>query len=715
MINENVKWTFREKIFNPEEHNRIVGIQEKDLEVKKLTENWQSWFLEWRKEGTQHSLKAKALSDISSANISLCLEIKTWYPSCYLLAPGAVYNGNRFVTRKTPYSPKLERSEDISANVPVIISDVPRLNIEEGCSSLYDRSGSFSMPVIIIFYPEEQQALRISFNKRNAFGDMGILIKENDSRNALSVCFESPVVRPLTKYRITDNAVPSDDVPADFLENDIVSFDVNTVLFRCKNIETLMVNFFEENWRSPTFNHAGQLPFSKAFRIIEKKYNQSNWVEHPGYYSVGMRNGKHPFLQDWQIGWTGGMISTLPLLARGNKLSQERVLQMFDWLFPAGIAPSGFFWDSGEKGTKWYGGDIRREHTQNWHLVRKSGDGLFYVLKHFNLLNRKDYKLKTIWLEGTKGVANAFVKLWRKHGQYGQFVHSITGEIVVGNSTSGAIVPAALVLAWQQFGEDEYLSCAKESAAFLYENFVANGYTCGGPGDALQNPDSESAYAMVESLTLLYQQTRDQIWLERARVATGLFSTWVMSYDYQFPESSLFGKLNLHTFGTVFANTQNKHAAPGICTYSGSALLTLYRLTGDLIYLNLLRAITQNLTQYLSYEGHQINGLQSGWVSERINTTDWLEGIGETMAGSTWAEVSLMLTWLEIPAVYIDVEKQTCFCFDQCDALPDWESNQVIIRNNYGETSDFMIIIDRHQGVYEEVVQIEKEAEFSVK
>ncbi len=714
MKNANVNWTFREKTFNPRENNKIIASKEKVLNAKNVSEKWQSWLVDWQRQGTEHILTAKAEEDISYANTSLCLDTSLWNASCYLLVPGAVYNGNRFVSRRIAYSPKLEHTEDISKNGPVIISDVPRLNIGEGRSSLYDRSGSFSMPVVIIFDPKTQQTLWISFNQRNSFGDTGVLIEENEARNALSISFESPVVRPLTKYRITDNAFPSDDIPANFRKNDIVTLTVKTEIIPCKNIEALMLLYFYKTWGSPSLHPAGQLPFGHAFPIIEKKYNLHNWVDNPGYYSVGLRNGKYRFLQDWQIGWTGGMINTLPLLARGNKISQERVIQMFDWLFPDGLAPSGFFWDSGEKGDKWYGGDIRREHTKNWHLVRKSGDGLYYVLKQFEVMEKKNITIKSLWDEATKQVAEAFIKLWRNNGQLGQFVHSITGEIMVGNSTSGAIVPGALVLAWRRYKDAAFLTCAKESAEWLYKNFVSKGFTCGGPGDALQNHDSESAYAMVESLTLLYDETRDNIWLERAKVAAALFSTWVMGYDYTFPGNSLFGKLNLKTTGTVIANTQNKHAAPGICTFSGVALLNLYRFTGDINFLYLLRAITLSLTQYLSYQGHQINSLKNGWVSERINTTDWLEGIGETMAGSTWAEVSLMLTWLEIPAVFADVQRKICITFDQCSATANWKENSLKIRNNYSKKSEFLVLIDKAQAIYKEIIEVEKEVEVSL-
>jgi hypothetical protein len=60
-----------------------------------------------------------------------------------------------------------------------------------------------------------------------------------------------------------------------------------------------------------------------------------------------------------------------------------------------------------------------------------------------------------------------------------------------------------------------------------------------------------------------------------------LLSTWVMPGRYAFPVGSEFYRLDIETPGTMFANTQNKHSAPGLCTLSGEALLQLYRCSGD--------------------------------------------------------------------------------------------------------------------------------------
>ncbi len=260
--------------------------------------------------------------------------------------------------------------------------------------------------------------------------------------------------------------------------------------------------------------------------------------------------------------------------------------------------------------------------------------------------------------------------LWTRHGQFGQFVDSLTGEMCVGGSTSGAIVPAALVLAAEYFNQPEYLAVAQAAAEHFHREFTVKGLSCGGPGDAWQNPDSESWYALIESYVALYEATGRKVWLTRAAETSRQFSTWVVAYDFQFPAKSTFAKAGIRTTGSVYANTQNKHSAPGLCTFSGLGLLKLFRATGDRFHLDLLRDIAFGLPQYLPHPLKPLGDAKPGWMCERVNMTDWEgpERIGETLKMTTWAETSLMLTAIEIPGLYVQPDQSLVIAFDNITA-----------------------------------------------
>jgi len=606
--------------------------------------------------------------EAKSAGVSVELDFSGWSAINYVLLPAAVYAGNRFVARKIPYSPKLYFVQDIGPEKPIIITDVPRLSLGDGVSRIQERSGSMNVPCVGFYDPKGKRGYLLFTKQGNELGDYGIGIEETRNRDRAIVSITSPVVRELHNYRICDNEFPSQDRPRDFNAGDVVKISFRLHTFAARKLQGFFDRFSEV--RKDLFPPAAPrpvLPFSACMDLLEQKFARDNFVPRHGYFSVGPRQN---FLQDWQIGWTGGMISTYPLLFAGGAKTRRNVIRNFDWLFPDGIAPSGFFWDCGAKGVEWIGGDIRKPHTGNWHLIRKSGDGVFFIIKQFLLMEKLGLPVKRAWRDGVQRVCDAFVKLWKQNRQFGQFVHSITGEICVGGSTSGAIVPAALVLASDYFRAKRYLAVAVAAAEKFYREFTVNGLSCGGPGDACQNPDSESWYALIESYVALFEATGNRIWLRRAAETSRQFSTWVVAYDYQFPPQSTFGKAGIRTTGAVYANTQNKHAAPGLCTFSGLGLLKLFRATGDRFHLDLLRDIAFGLPQYLPYPRRPLGGAKPGWMCERVNLTDWEgpERIGETLQMTTWAETALMLTTIEIPGLYVQPDISLVVAFDNIAA-----------------------------------------------
>lgn len=636
----------------------------------------------------------------NNAAVAINFEIDKWSKSNYVLLPAAAYNGNRFESRKIPYSPKLNDYRDIGPQKPMIISDVPRLNIHEGPSQIQERSGSMTTPMIGFHSFTQKKGMLLTTTQANAWGDYGMYISETRPETGAKaiIGISSPLVREGFKYEIANHAMASLDKPANFKKGDTIRFNIRLRLFESENLANLYENYYQARYDlTPTSAPNYIYPFSECFNTIEQKFNTQNFVPEWGYYAVGMREN---FLQDWQIGWTGGMISTYPLLFSNNNQTTQNVIANFNWLFPNGISPSGFFWDSGEKGNKWYGGDIRRPQFENLHLIRKSGDGLYYVIKQFDLMKKRNIKIEPEWHNGAETVANAFVKLWEKWGQYGNFVDSRTGDVVVGGSTSGAIVPAALALASEYYNNPVYMTIAKLSAQKMYAEYVSKGITCGGPGDAMQNPDSESAYAMLESVAILYEKTGEKQWLQYANEMALQFATWVMAYDYKYDNNCLFGRMKMKTKGTVFANTQNKHGSPGICTHSGLALMRLYRATGKSHFLELLQEITLAIPQYMSHNTRTIADMPSGWINERVSTTDWFEGIGEIKAGSTWAETAMLLTTTELPSIYVDIEMAKLFSFDHLQAQIIKNNKNTIHLKVYNPTnfaSEFNVLLENKE------------------
>ncbi|MGO4537274.1 hypothetical protein [Paenibacillus sp. 2TAB19] len=643
-----------------------------------------AWKVKLSYEGAMDSSEGLALTVVfrsegyakqSAAAVSFSLS--NWSSSNYVLVPGAVYAGNRFEVRELPYAPCWTKLDEHGPDVPTIITDVPRLSKQRHMPSAFHLlTGDAATPIIGIFDEKMSVGWLFETEQATVLGDTSIHMEESLDRSSARISFQAPGVRPVTKYEMATTKAPSDDRGHDFELGEIVQVRCRVYRFPCEDVKGLFQKFASiRTSGKPSAKLASSLPFSAAWEIQEKKYNELNWNEQLGYYAVGTIDMKH---QDWQIGWVGGGMSSYALLLEGNDESVERTLETLEFMFRS-QTESGFFHGVCYQG-EWYGDEFNdapdRLYPERWHILRKSADALYFIMKHFIALERlkPEFQLPPSWTDGTRRLADAFVRLWQTYGQFGQWVHTGTGDIIIGGSAGAGIAPAGLALCSRYFGDSMYMEVAKESAESFYQQFTAQGVTTGGPGEILQCPDSESAFGLLESYIVLYETSGEKAWIDRAEEAAQQAMTWCVSYDFRFPEESTFGRLGIRTTGSVIANVQNKHSAPGICTLSGDSLLKLYRATGKAMYMELLREIAGNLPQYLSRSDRPVRGwdghnMPPGYMSERVNMSDW-EGkgyVGEVIPYSCWCEVSLMLTYAELPGIYVDLANDKVFAIDQVE------------------------------------------------
>ena len=146
----------------------------------------------------------------------------------------------------------------------------------------------------------------------------------------------------------------------------------------------------------------------------------------------------------------------------------------------------------------------------------------------------------------------------------------------------------------------------------------------------------------------------------------------MVAYDYRFPAGSKLGKMGVHATGSVWASVQNKHSAPGLCTLSPLALFKLFRYTGDERFLKLMRDIARFIPQVASYPERPM-------PTDKGRTLSPSEICEHIYGASTWPEIAMMLTWLDIPGIYVDPAEGIVCVSDHVTA---WlEGNELVIEN----------------------------------
>jgi hypothetical protein len=647
---------------------------------------------------------------LKSSGIAITFDFGDWSTANYVMIPAIVYNGNRFRTIYGGYMPVYPADMYYNKNCPLSFSDDPRLAMNAGDLSKIELSTSnASTPAMTFFSPSKKRGFILLAEQKTRFGNSGMIVEENEARTNASFSLTAPCVRE--KIPGFGGFFNSGDKAAVWNEGDEVVMRFSVYSFPANDIPAFLEKFMDARKNLTGENHPRNLtPMSAILKYTLWQTDNYRWYEDSDYklYSLDAFENFFGYKKVFQLGWVGGMMNTFPVLYDSDSLHQARATSTIDFVVDRMQGKSGFFYGfycDGAVRT-----ELKREipkELMNEHpdvkvaMVRKNADALLWFCKQFMLLKEQGNKslIKQSWETAAKKLAQAFVKTWEKNGELGQYIDPENGEIVIFNSTAAAIVPAGLALASEYFNAPDFLKAAIDIANYYYNRDVVKlGLTTGHCGDISQDADSESAAGFLESLMALYWATGDRQWLEKAKAEAALVSTWTLSYDYDFPPKSDLGKLGVHAAGAYFASTQNKHAAPGICTSSGDYLFKLYRATGERKYAELIRDIQHAHTEVTETPGRPTvsSGSRGSWElnvrsnyygcsMERIQPSDaeGKDGVG-TLSKNTsnaWNELNGMLMAIELPGIYLQSDNNEMMVFDHVEVtVAERNKSEVILQ-----------------------------------
>jgi len=675
--------------FSISQYSGVSLMAKQQFEKGKLQTGTNAWQLQLQDRPVMNHPEARditanivlAQGEASSTAIGVSFDFGNWSRDNYVMVPASVYNGNRYASIGNAYSPEYTKDMYYNPNVPLTISNNPRLSIEKAKASVIElQTGNAATPAMCFFSPSKKRGFIILTDQQSKFGNHGMTISENSAQDSCTFAISAPAVRQRAPG-FGDFHESGDHAP-NWKRGDQLVLKFRVYVFAANSIPDLLTKFMQVRKDFTGPNHPrNQLPMSK-FLELGTNICSNNFVSVPAGNYYLPENSK-----DFQLGWVSGMMNSYPMLALNNEKERRRVAAELDFVVNKLQGKSGYFYGGITADGKLRLDKMSPDFPEPQAMVRKNADALLWLMKHLLLFKAQGYgnMIKPEWETAAKRLAAAFANTWKAHGEFGQYIAPETGEIAVYNSTAGAIVPAGLAIASDYFKQAEWLQVAKESAEFYYiRDVVKQGLTGGDCGDISMDANSESAFGFMESLMALYNFTGDKSWLEKAKVQAALCSTWTLSYDPVFPSASQIGKLQCHMAGAVWASIQNKHAAPGICCASGDYLFKLFRATGDVKYADLIRDIQHAHAETVNIPpGHITTNNLVGSCMERIQPSD-AEGKGSIgnfiNTRNSWTETDGMLMALELPGIYVQTDKKKVTVFDHVEAkLLSQKGRQILI------------------------------------
>lgn len=601
--------------------------------------------------------------DAKDIAVGVQFPFANWSEDNFVFIPSAVYNGNKFEVKKINYPPYWYDKAEWRVDMPTTIPNLPTLGIGENYGKIDIETGNASTPLMAFYSPISKSSWMVLTTQGNSYGNHGLIVEESKNRSNAKFMITSPAVRESSATM--GGFVPSGDMPITLKKGDVIDVHFRVYITKTAELKDMFTYFMKIRKDINPTDSREELPYSEARRLVNNLYQQDRWDEEIDLYCLSKPAKGNTWNFIWQLGWCGGGQATLPIMMQGD-VERERAMKNIEVIISKSQSESGLFKLFGnglEFAGFGYGAPLKNNET----FMRSQGDWLYMSQRQFNYIESQGATLPAHWKPAIKRLADAFVYIWDKHGQFGQFVDVDTKEICVGGSTSSAIAVGGLALAYQTYSNDKYLETAKSAGRKFHSDYVLKGYTTGGPGEILSSPDSESAFGLFEAYMTMYEVTAEKEWLEYATDLLPICASWTVSYNFKFPENSPMGKIGALSCGTVWASVANKHAAPGICTWSGDSFLKYYRATGNKLALDLIRDIAHGSTQYISRDDQAVGNMPAGGVCERVNTSDW-EGKdqvgGNIFSSCSWTEAAAMLTTTQIPSIYIQSDKDLITVFD---------------------------------------------------
>ncbi|HGY56736.1 MAG TPA: hypothetical protein ENK44_13605 [Caldithrix abyssi] len=402
------------------------------------------------------------------------------------------------------------------------------------------------------------------------------------------------------------------------------TYTIRIILDEEKSFPQFYSNLWRKSWNilNPQINLQNIALIKKSIlttlasqvETYKQRSGLPNWVDAP-------KNGLIITDRKAVMGFTGKNLEAARFLLRAAdeswnkdaKSYREKALDIINSFIKIKMTPpaaTGFNLDTGAP-------EIALPHRKRIYL-RSLGDG-FKALACAWLYEKKKGREHQDWLKWMKSFANWLLMQQNEEGGFPRAWQPGTGELIEETTLSSYNAVPFLVLMSKITGDEKYLNSAKRAADVSWAYSQKNGKFVGGTIDNPNVLDKEAATLSLEACLLLYEQTWEKKWLERAKMAANFAETWIYIWNVPMPmdESNhgLQWKKGNSTIGLQLISTGHS-LVDMYMSFDADEFAKLYQYTGDAHYLDVARILLHNTKTMTAVPGREYDLRGPGWQQE---------------------------------------------------------------------------------------------------
>lgn len=545
----------------------------------------------------------RVIENVSNSDVTFrdIFEVKTAFvPSRYLI-PCVNYNGNDGCRENTPIGltrdgkpwifaydrmgiPSCSLCEDKEFGTAIFASDGDENSLRSACSLIKNEDGTFTQR---IYHPVVEAPY--TYSSKNILTeryDEYITLSAGEKITFTMYVFAcKPMYENYAAANLLDRAAEVFDLERDTCLTPKEVWDLgikyaNALLYDYKGHKMIITHYAPRLFRS---QHGAQVTGEEMARRMADPY----------YTEIGC------FDERFEMGWADqGLLNSRMLAAdaieRGDKAQLDIAIGIFE------------SWADKQQ----QNGLIRTQFQQYFETetydfatpdICNFGWGAAEMSRMYTLLKENGID-KPKFKEFAVKLCDFFCENYSEKFAFGK-AWTLDGECVMPNGTIGGFMVLGMLETYRITGDKKYLETAIKASDFYFERDIDK-FICSAGALDCQSIDKETAYPFINSSIILYEETGDEKYLDRAKKAAYYFFSWAFHYDVLYGEESEFTQYSYSTKGGTAISTEH-HAIDSWGSAAVTGFLLLAHYTGDERWRKRAHAMWANAIQGIASENNR--------------------------------------------------------------------------------------------------------------